>query len=255
VSRALCAISAAMARLALPLLFSVAQFGWSQPAGAVLVDFEGLEHGRVVDTQFAGLGLTIDVEVPAGRPDLAIVFDSTQSGTSDADLEDPTPVNFVGSVGNLLIINENSAGCATGICSDPDDQGARPAGSLIFDFAEPLAWFGFDLIDIDGLPEENGSVRFLLSGASVATVDFDEIACSSGTFCDPSVGFGDGLANRIAPFTAEALGSSFDRVIIDLGGSGGVDRIDFEIVPEPSTAGVLAGALAALALLRRRGAA
>jgi hypothetical protein len=32
-----------------------------------------------------------------------------------------------------MIIQENQAGCGESFCSDPDDEGSRPAGTIEFD--------------------------------------------------------------------------------------------------------------------------
>ena len=53
---------------------------------------------------------------------------------------------------------------------------------------------------------------------------------------------GDNSANRIAPFTLAGLSglSQITRVELNLHGSGGVDNVTFEPVPEPTTALLLA---------------
>ena len=75
---------------------------------------------------------------------------------------------------------------------------------------------------------------------------------------DSSVEFGDSSANRIDPFLASELGlGSIGAVIVEMGGSGGVDNLVFnEIsapVPEPATGALLGlGILFALVPRRRR---
>jgi hypothetical protein len=67
---------------------------------------------------------------------------------------------------------------------------------------------------------------------------------------------GNNSANRIPPFLASELGlDSFDIVEIRLKGTGAIDNLTFEIVPEPATLGMLGlgmAALSARARARRR---
>ena len=63
--------------------------------------------------------------------------------------------------------------------------------------------------------------------------------------------FADNSANRIQPITARELGlDQMERVEINFGGSGGVDNINFQFIPEPAGLALLAAP--ALLLGRRR---
>jgi len=233
------------------------------------VNFEGLEHGRIVNTQFAAQGLTISVDNIGGGPDLAIVFDSQETSTADPDLEGPTwsggnlaPDTVLG---NLLIIAENSSGSGDGIVDSPDDEGSSPAGSMTFDFAAPITEFGFDFIDVDD--QSDYEITFFSEGSAVATVEFDDFTTSGDPFFDSTVSFGDHTANRISPITVAALNSAFglgltafDQVVVDFGGSGAIDNLNWVAlsdqgspVPEPTSLALLAfGSALVLARTRRR---
>ena len=122
----------------------------------------------------------------------------------------------------------------------PDDEGRRPAGSIIFDFENPITEIGFDLLDIEGPDEfanDSGYVAaFFQNGAEVARVGFDEFVTANGNpFFDGSVEFGNNSANRIDPITVVDLSqiagntiTDFDRVEINLGGSGAVDNLVYK---------------------------
>ena len=113
----------------------------SAQAAVVVIDFEDFDttdfkHGTVVSNQYdsADFGnLTISADnINRTDPDYAVVFDSTtpKSATTDGDLVAPfSNSSGLGTAnpGNILIIQENSPGCSTGICEDPDDEGRRPA--------------------------------------------------------------------------------------------------------------------------------
>jgi len=213
------------------------------------VTFDGLGHGEIVTSQFSGLGLNISAVNPNRSHDLAIIFDSTMTGTADPDLEGPPwaggnlPSSLV--MNNLLIIAQDDTDVVApfGFIDNPNDEGNRPAGDLIFDFDLPQSEFGFDVVDVEGVLEENGMVSFFLSGGLVGSVPFSDF-----TSRDASVSFGDNTINRIVPFTAAEVGGVFDRVVIMMGGSGGVDNVNF--IPTPGAAGLMA--IGGLAMTRRR---
>ena len=221
-------------------------------AGTITFDETGIVHGTIIDTQFqTPFGVTFSVTNNGSGPDLGVAFDSTATGTSDPDLEDEggwDTGNLASStiLGNLLIIQENNDGTGDGVADDPDDEGSRPAGTITIDFDFLIDSIGFDLIDIEDVTNEAGSVAtFLNGGAALKTVNFADFL-DLGTF-DRDVVYGNNSANRIAPLTAAEMGiGSFDQVVISMGGSGAVDNITWSTVPEPATSALLAGGLLGL---------
>jgi hypothetical protein len=223
-------------------------------AQALSLDFESLSHGEVVK---AGLG---DVQIDALNPnrgfDLAVGFDTSLSGTADLDLEMGggwSSGNIAGErLGTILILQENDLGCDVGICSNPDDEGRRPAGDLSFAFGTSVLDFGLDLVDIDNALVEDGSLEFF-DGAASVTISFAEFIDPKSAFYDDTIEFGNNSANRISPLSAKALGlEEIDGVTVHLGGSGGVDNLTGTIVPEPSTAILSLLGLMGLASVGRR---
>lgn len=229
---------------------------WSAlPAQAATITFEGLAHGEIVTNQLAASsGVTISAVNPNRPHDLGIIFNSLETGTSDPDLEGPSwdggnlaPDTILG---NLLIIAENDGDSnLDGLIDDPDDEGHRPAGMLIFDFGDAMTEFGLDLVDVESPTAELGKVEFFSGGSSIGEVGFDEFVDNTSVFYDPTVAFGNNSANRINPILASEIGATgFDRVIVHMGGSGAIDNINF--VPEPTSMILLAGG--ALLAIRRR---
>ncbi len=225
-------------------------------ASAGLLDFSGLQHGEVIGNQFqASDGVTISA-VNFNRPfDLAIAFDSNLSGTADPDLESPwnggnLPSNT--DLGMLMILATNNTDQDNnGIIDNPNDEGNRPAGQFILDFSTDQNEFGFDLVDVESINAEDGSVEFFSSGSSVGMVGFADFVDNMSAHYRPGVSYGDNSANTISPLTAAEVGfSSFDRVVITLGGSGGVDNVHF--VPTPATGMILTAGAAGFLRRRRR---
>jgi hypothetical protein len=239
-------------------LAAVVLVGMAGQARALAFDFEGPANGTVID-QFTVDSLTLDITTQnvGGGPNLGIVFDSTLRGTRDPDLEFAKA--GILKQGNVYIIQENSTGCSQvgDICTHPDDEGSRPAGSFTLDFSLGLVEFGLDLLDIEG-PEEMGSFQFfVMQGQSFVqvgpTVDFEDLTNPMSLFYDPTIEFGDNSANRVLPFLAADFGSDrFDRVAINMGGSGAIDNLNVAVVPEPATLALVAMGLVGLVLSGRR---
>lgn len=226
-------------------------------AAPITLSFDdiGLVHGSVVGNQYTTFGVTISGLNNGGGPDLAVAFDSSLSGTRDADLEfgggwaggnlDPQT-----ELGNMLILQENDTNCGSGICSAPDDEGSRPAGTLSFVFDSAITSFGFTLIDIEGtnFGQENGSVTFRDGTNSLTIMMMDFLTQSPFEL-------GDNTANIVAfDVFASALSGAgitqFDTVEINLGGSGAIDDVTF--VPEPTTAALVGLGLLGLSARGRR---
>ena len=248
-----------MPRLAFMCALAIAGLILPLHASATTVTFDAdasLVHGRVVDSDFAGQGITsITTTNIGGGPSLGVIYDSDFGGpTTDPDPLNPwAGRNIAGATdnGNLLIIQENSTGCGDDICNDPDDEGSRPAGSFDILFALPQASFGFDLLDVEDTTNENGSIVFYdgLSTFSISWSDFE--AGSGSAFEVAGMVFGNNFGNRIPEITAGDVGlTKFDRVVINMGGSGAIDNLVF--TPEPGTVLLIVGGLALLAARTRR---
>jgi hypothetical protein len=223
-------------------------------AAAVTITFDDLKagHGSVIN----GVpGVKIVADNFSRAFDYAVLFDSEMTGTADADLEAFFSGTQRWSGGNLvgeqldlmLILQENLLGCDTGTCKSPDDEGNRPAGTLSFLFEVPILTFGFDLIDIDSLVSENGSITFNDIKGGSATIDFK-------TLLD-GLEIGNNTANRIESLVAEELGlAPVDEVVFTMAGSAALDNLTFKFaaVPEPSTAALIGLGLVGLAYAGRR---
>lgn len=208
----------------------------------VVLDFEGMGHGEVVADQFATQGVLITA-VNFHRPfDTAVVFNSRVIGSADPDLES-TNIGLgnldANLLGNMLILQENDTGLDTGIASDPDDEAGRIAGKLIFDLDFNAVSFGFDIVDVDDVVLEMSSVAFYSGGVLVESVSFEDFVDDPGR-ATTGVVFGDASANRIDPFgVGQSRVESFDRVVLNLGGSMAVDNLRFSEVPTPASAALL----------------
>jgi len=221
----------------------------------ITFDEVGLVHGSLVSDQYAGLSIAADNYNRSF--DYAVAFDSNAMDTRDPDLEAASGGLTSWSGGNLegvdlgimLVIQENDYRCGDGVCNRPDDEGRRAAGTLTFDFGQtPVFDFGFDLIDVESTTAENGQVIFF-SGDDQVSIGFVDLLMG--------LELGDNTANRILPFApsfGDELDSAlaFDRIVIELGGSGAVDNITFTPVPQPSTALLLSLGLIGLAWSGRR---
>lgn len=229
----------------------VAGLGTSN-ADIITFDDVGLVHGSIVTTQIPGL--TVSADNFNFDPDLAVAFDTGETGTSDDDLEGPPwATGNLGNLdtlelGNVLIISENADGIGDGIADDPDDEGSRPAGQLIFDLDVARSFVGFDLIDIEGVGDDDEPgqfATFFMGGAEVASIEFAEF--ENGGAHDQGALFGNNSVNRIAPIGV----GLFDRLVISLGGSGAVDNL--VLLPTPGALPLFAIGLGLLFLARRRG--
>jgi len=212
-----------------------------QMASALTLDFEGFAHGEVVNS-FGDVAIEVENFIQ-GRPiDWAVAFDSEASGTADPDLEAAwnglprwSRGNLEGvMLGNILIIQEEGDGCATGLCDEADDEGGRAAGTITLDFAVPTLHVGFDLIDLDDVMAERGSITLFDALGGSVTLDFEDVAALNS-----GVEWGNNSANRMAPLVAEAfdLGPIVSARFL-MGGSGAIDNIEVEYapIPEPATA-------------------
>ena len=254
--------------------------GCTSPAAAdTIIDFDTdglgglIVHGQIIDDEYANLGVTIsaiDTDGNGMGPRLAVAFDTDSSDPAAVDaavLADDEDLltpglgggNEGGPLDNILIIQESGADDGGGIVdSTPDDEGSRPAGSLIFDFDFPIVSIGFVLVDIEGLAEinsgggTNGFFEAFSGGGSVGVVSFEDFITPADPFYDPTVAYATNSVNRIAPILASDFGvSGFDSVEFNFGGSGGVGEVSFA-TPEPATTLLLGASLLGLWAGRRR---
>ena len=230
------------------------------------IDFEGFAHGEIIDTDYAAQGITsFTITNLGGGPDLGVVGDTSMPFAMDPDLEGPPASMWdVGNLapdtvlGNILFIQENSIGCQAGeapgtaldICDNPDDEGSRPAGSIDILFSEAINTFGWDIIDVDSVIDELGTIVFH-DGATTASLDWIDLQMRDNTIV-----YGNNSANRIIAFTpAEVTAltgttiTQFDRIVINMGGSGAIDNL---VIPEPGTAVLLISGMLGMAWFRRR---
>jgi hypothetical protein len=222
-----------------PIVLALAAASIASVATADTLDFSDLMHGEVVAEQYAGMGVHISAINPNRPIDIAMAFDTTLAGTLDPDLEDPfsmgnTDLNTP--LGNILIISQNG---------QPNDEGSRPAGQLIFDYDMTVQSFGFHVVDLESETIEASSLEFYLDGMLVETVDFEELL-AGGTH-DNGVVFGNNSINLIEEFS---VAGGFDQAVINLGGSMGFDNITYT-VPAPGALALL-GMGAAAGIRRRR---
>jgi len=238
--------------------------GLTQRADASgVVDFEEFVHGEILADQLKvsdGISITA---VNFSEPfNIAAIFNTQFAGaTPDPDLIGPAwaggnlaALNV--ELGNAVILATDDELSAPGILATPNDEGDRPAGEIIFEFASLKTMLGFDLIDVESIVAEDGSVDFYLDGELLDSVGFDEFVTMGNEFYDPTVEYGNNHANRIAPISLSDLTLSdenadaegFNRVVFSMGGSGAIDTINF--IPEPTTLSLLA--LGGVALIRRR---
>lgn len=216
--------------LTLPLLFACAT------SHATIIDFEGFAAGTIIDDEYANV--VISATNPGTDRDLAVIFDTENVTGKDYDLGQPfTPGDF--NPGNVLIIQERTDNCSANSCPEPDDEGSRPAGELIFDFLNPVMLQSIDFFDIEASENKNNPF------ARIFLYDAGDILLGLGLFV-PGTG-GDNTWARF-DFGTDTL---ISKLVIGLGGSGAVDRLVYN-VPEPGTLALFGAGLLGFGIIRRK---
>lgn len=246
-----------------------------------VLDFD-FAHGTVINSQYAGQGITISID---GGEDIGIVYDSELGGANggtihgaDTDLERLSPAGDplgwdggnLGAnyrAGGLLIIQENAplaspptygsgANTVTSASNyNPDDNGGGGVITFLIDHTRfSYNYFNVTLADF----EEDGNNYFsTLYGVdgTVETFSFADFTTLGNARYDPTITSGDNHINalpEIALSTREAL----SRVEISFNNSSGsVSNIIFSensVVPEPGTPILVAIGCLLIAGYRRR---
>ena len=125
------------------------------------------------------------------------------------------------------------------MCTDPDDEGSRPAGYFDITFDEVVTLLSIDFFDIE--TKENGTTPG--GDNTIQLFGIGGVEIMADTFYTPDTG-GDRTWDRL-PFNVSGVLS----MRIHMGGSGAIDNIVF--VPEPASLSLLGIGLLGLAWLRR----
>lgn len=194
-----------------------------------------------------------------GNAGLPLLFNTHLWNTADTDLEDVfkaagNPLdpgldpNQRYRPGHILILSENFVGddpgeCDDDRCSPVNDEGSRPAGELIFVFDAPVDLVSLDLFDIEGTETDPPGEILFFSDADDDSSLFEIVGLPST---------GDRKWNRVT-FSPNITG--VERMIVKLGGSGGIDNVVGRFttqVAEPGSIGLFASGLAMLGIARHR---
>ena len=217
-----------------------AALGGVLPAHSLLLDFDTdangdpIVHGQVIDDEYNPWGVDIAVQHqsdPSLDFGLALATDISveedmRTGTENGATH-PTNTGFLG---NVLITPRNSVDDNNdGVIDTPDTAYERPNGVFTFTFSA-TTYNGGSLTIIDA-EEDGGTVEAWLNNAFVGSVSI------------PAIG-----DNAVAQLGLPQV--AFNKLVIRLAGSGGVDNVIVNAVPEPASTAALA--LLGAGLLRRR---
>lgn len=229
-------------------------------AAPVVLDFEGFGNGQVIDDEYSALGVTISAinndnginggsgyDAGSGKPDLAVIFDSSLNPTKDGDLEDDFNSNNPSlpdgyKPGNLLIIQENDIGCSGAnpvACTFPDDEGTRfsnqPTGTITFEFTQLIELLSIDFFDVESA--ENGT-----SNPKNKIRLFDGGGTQIGLSNTPDTG--NNLWDQVVFGPGSGVGVSGVRKIeVNFAGSGALDNVTYNVVPVPASVWLFGSAL------------
>lgn len=188
-------------------------------ANAVVIDFEGLSTGTIVDNEFSPL-VTFST-VSNGSNNHAVVFDSANPTGNDSDLGAPFS-DGVGaggplSPGKILIVSEDARGvdCSSGVTCTPADDEAS-GGAITMAFSQEVTFNGFNVFDVS-----DGNASF-----TARFYDLNDILITSISAAN---GIGD---NEYQAFSNLDINGVF-KAVLEFTGSGAIDDLDFTVVPIP----------------------
>jgi hypothetical protein len=173
---------------------------FSHPAGATVIDFNGIPAGSILGGAPGGdpvltapiTGFTVTCINNGGGPNSAIVFDSQNPTGGDADLGTPN-IDFGGpgvgiggtsgkpgendiTYGNLLIIAENVIDTNRDeLVDDPDDEAG--GGVIVIDFEQAVIVVSVVMVDIDG--DEVATIRLYSESGILATIPAQSLGNNS----------------------------------------------------------------------------
>ncbi len=214
---------------------------------------DGYSNGDVISTVGTGSISAVN-NYDSNANDVAVVFDSNETGTADPDLQYNT--GWTGgniathyennALGNLMILPENNNYLNT----PPRPNDTSAGGVITIDFSNsPLDFFDFSVVDVESFEASKYKVTFSDSGAAAdVTWNFADLK----TLRDATIDWGgDNTANYIKGFTTAELGfSGIDEVTFTYGGSGGIAL--GAPVPVPAAVWLLGSGLLGLVGMRRR---
>lgn len=213
--------------------------GWAAVVHADVLDFNSIDGGEILAEQYASLG----VHISTSTSDSALVY-NTNARHGDDDLESLFEIGNIPldtQLGNILVYQHGGFDFR----SEDDDSHDNESQQLIFNFDMQVQSFGFIAMGFNDDLGEHASIEFFNGGVSALSISFDEFA--AGGLYDNGALFGDHSLNQIDEIS---VAGGFDRVVINIGDSIGLDNVSFT-VPAPSSTLVL-GFAACLGVRRRR---
>jgi hypothetical protein len=191
-------------------------------------------NGQKIDTEYSS---AFTVSVPFGLG--AAAFDSSPSGPN---IGDPGQADLLVDLGNVLIYQSRLLPTQTtaGIYDTPVDDVA--GGTIIFDFTSPSQPTAITLIDLD--TNAGAEVRLTDTAGNKRTYSLPDNWTTDGRI-PPGYAVLDlvSLADQsggtalLSSVTEDAGydGSNVNRMEVQLFGSGALDNLVLNVVPEPTT--------------------